>query len=1056
MSDRRTRSMIDSSTLTSIERNAARRRNKYSSNRSSSQRILKAPIMHLTKRVTELKHNKSTNEKPDHVQAMFAAWNTALVGSSTSSTETSPAKQERIVSSVTSDAAIPIAPSPAAVVSAANDETSLRPRAQTDKLVLDKTARDRLLRIAENAEAEEYAILLRHGKKDGTPGVGVRDMSRSFWTYPNVFSSHEAIAWLLANTKLVSRIQCVNILERMNRMKLIVAAGTSHHVKDKRQFWRFNNRKVARSGGELRRKSKASLKPIRREERARFRPLHSISSVFKNRSKSTVDLDFDDDRSDDDDDDDDDDDFYFSDDDEVQFNPDAAADDWDMCDPDERTRNIFVAEVTKRKYSQGIINYKEMCHVLKQIGVRPPPKEGDGLSTNERVEKSTRQKYAAGIITYDECCHLLRMIGVKKMPARCESEPAALAISVGTDDESTTSSTSRLESIKTLSTGDMIRGIGISPRHVELEGADDRVDDGDSSSSDDLDGSDLEVTDDWDCGLGLSTHGDDLLKTVSIMSSQQMASRVTTKSAGSSGSSSRDAPPKIAEDTGVIGWIKKQKHGGLRAAAESFLKDHVSEQCLEMLIHVATTSKLDDDVFVEFLNALVGETHAPGAVVVRKGQALDGWYLVTSGAVTVKESSVEITLHEGNCFGAPAILNGKNGGLFGGGISVVVADDGEATLAKVPRTEFSAFLRDNAELSKFFSTRVATVIRQRKERRTYQKARRSSMNLARKRQVRGISATAKTTRKAKLTRTLSGHRMVNRYKILQRLGRGSYGDVRKCEDTETGQLFAVKIVNRSQLRGGGGRSAADASQFDQLELEVKILREMRHPNVVLLQEVIDDKALGKLYIIQEFVNNGSIMPETLFTDPLEPRRVWRLFRDTIRGLEYLHKNLIVHRDLKPSNILIDKDDNAKIADFGMAATLKKGDDLAEAETAGSPAFMAPEVCGVCGNEPYSGQRADVWSAGATLYAMVFGHPPYVKPNVTLLEQFEGKLKSLTFPRKPKGLDFDEYAHLRNLLTKMLNPDWHMRLRLEACKTHEYVTKSGTKKLHQLEYDYAEK
>ena len=68
-------------------------------------------------------------------------------------------------------------------------------------------------------------------------------------------------------------------------------------------------------------------------------------------------------------------------------------------------------------------------------------------------------------------------------------------------------------------------------------------------------------------------------------------------------------------------------------------------------------------------------------------------------------------------------------------------------------------------------------------------------------------------------------------------------------------MYAVKIVNRSQLRGGGGRSAAESSQFEQLELEVKILRELRHPNVVLLHEVIDDQAVGKLYIVQEFVKS---------------------------------------------------------------------------------------------------------------------------------------------------------------------------------------------------------
>jgi len=1062
--------------------------------KSASQKL--RPIKELTGRITSLKHNKDSQEKPDHIAAMFAQWNSAMVLSARTDSA-GPANDVKGVKSVEvrrrddalsqnrsskGDRERTADESDSSVSVATKYSTDVRSRSESYQLRAD--ARDRLLSIAENAEAEEYALLLRHGTEDGSSrGVDVRDMSRSFWTYPNVFSAHEAISWMIEHTKISSRAKCVTILERMNKMRLIVAAGASHHVKDKRQFWRFNARRVARTGKELRRKSKVGALNAT-NSKARFRPLQSLSSVFSNRrTKSGANLnpleddgDNDDDYSDDDDWDDDDDDAY--------YNPEGAEDDWDMCDPDERSRNIFVAEVTKRKYNQGIINYKEMCHMLNLIGVRPPP-----MSVNDKVEQSTRQKYRDGIITYDECCHLLSVIGVKDLPEPPRPDSAAPtlsssskrspAIDVDNDDRNDFPSeksdeSSDLPALSSLVTGDFIGGVGIgalTPKQKHVDRANAPVAGNSStlgdigecssgSSDDDLDGSDLELTDDWDCGLVGSMSGDNLLKTVSIMSSQQLSSTVASSSTPTAADSSSSSLLNEGAERGVSGWINDLEDEDLCEAAKRFLSVHKSEQCLEMLVHISKAANLDACEFAKFLNAfLSARFDSKDDVIVKKGRSVESWYVVAKGFVTVREATTEVKLHEGNCFGSPALINGRNGGtgLFGlgggsGGITVVAG--GPCVLATMPRDAFLNFLKENEGLSAFFNSHVEQVIAMRQERRKYQKARRASMNLARKREVKGISETAKTTRKAKLTRTLSGHRMVNKYKILKRLGRGSYGDVRQCQDTTSGRVFAVKIVNRSQLRSGGGRSDADSSQFDQLQLEVKILREMRHPNVVLLQEVIDDMALGKLYIIQEFVDKGPVMPETLFAKPLEPVRAWRLFRDMMRGLEYLHKHLIIHRDLKPSNILIDKDDNAKIADFGMATSLQKGNDLADAETAGSPAFMAPEVCGVMGNEPYSGQVADIWSLGATMYAMLFGHPPFIEPNVTLLEQFEGKLKALKFPVKPEKLPLAEWPHCQDLLRQMLEKGWRRRLRLSQCKEHEYTTRQGTEKLYQLEYTYA--
>jgi hypothetical protein len=171
-------------------------------------------------------------------------------------------------------------------------------------------------------------------------------------------------------------------------------------------------------------------------QKAKFRPLQSLSNAFTRRKRKKT--------STDSEEEDDSDDEYSSDDsDDAYYNPDGAEDDWDMCDPDERARNIFVAEVTKRKYKQGIINYEEMCHMLKIIGAKPPPKDGTGLTINEQVEKSAKEKYAKGIISYSECCHLLRVIGVTNFPKRKSKE---------TEDEEKTDDGDKIE-------GDTLSGV---------------------------------------------------------------------------------------------------------------------------------------------------------------------------------------------------------------------------------------------------------------------------------------------------------------------------------------------------------------------------------------------------------------------------------------------------------------------------------------------------------------------------------------------------------------------------------------------------------------------
>lgn len=244
--------------------------------------------------------------------------------------------------------------------------------------------------------------------------------------------------------------------------------------------------------------------------------------------------------------------------------------------------------------------------------------------------------------------------------------------------------------------------------------------------------------------------------------------------------------------------------------------------------------------------------------------------------------------------------------------------------------------------------------------------------------------------------------------------------------------------------------------------EIEILKKMRHPNIVLLHEVINDPNSNYLYIVQEYVGGGAAMGEVELgrgCEPLPYRRAWSLFRDMLNGLEYLHSKFIVHRDLKPSNILMTKDYRGKIVDFGVSTTVATPGANIDG-TAGSPVFMGPEVCGVGDGKAYSGQAADMYSAGVTLYSFVFGRVPF--PGPSFMQLVDQKMEPLVFWDVLQESDVpseevtaDEIRHeipqLHDILTRLMQPKPQLRLSLQDAKHHAWTTMEGTCPIRQVEY-----
>lgn len=278
---------------------------------------------------------------------------------------------------------------------------------------------------------------------------------------------------------------------------------------------------------------------------------------------------------------------------------------------------------------------------------------------------------------------------------------------------------------------------------------------------------------------------------------------------------------------------------------------------------------------------------------------------------------------------------------------------------------------------------------------------------------------------------LNSRTMINNYIILEALGAGSYAEVKLCKEKVSGKLFAMKFINRDIMKKD---KLGKQSKLDDIKREIAIMKKLHHPNVLRLYEVMDDPKMNKLFLVLEYMKYGDLLSHQKKKHPngtgeyLHDRDLHCVFLQVILGLAYLHEQKIVHGDIKPQNLLVGDKDVVKIADFGISQSLY-GSKQKLTDTAGTPAFMSPEMCS---GEEYSGQLADVWAVGATFFMLKFGNPPFVaKSAMQIFEKIQND--PLVFP---SAID----PMLEALLRGMLIKDPLKRMTLLDVMTHPWVTK----------------
>jgi BR serine/threonine kinase len=203
--------------------------------------------------------------------------------------------------------------------------------------------------------------------------------------------------------------------------------------------------------------------------------------------------------------------------------------------------------------------------------------------------------------------------------------------------------------------------------------------------------------------------------------------------------------------------------------------------------------------------------------------------------------------------------------------------------------------------------------------------------------------------------------------IFQRvLGSGTTGKVKLAVHSETNTPVAIKIVAKSTFEQKPGLQM-------KVRREIALMKIVNHPNILRLIDVFESP--NHLFIVLEYAEHGELFDYLVARGSLAEAEALDFLRQITFGLEYLHSHGICHRDLKPENILLDSKNRVKIADFGFARWVRR--DIAET-SCGSPHYAAPEV--IRGIQ-YDGRKADIWSLGVILYALLAGYLPFDDPSI---------------------------------------------------------------------------